>query len=85
MQRSSLSCDRELEPLQAERPDRRGDLAGDGFGRAEIERAARNLALEFLARHRPPATLGADAVAHRLVGREEFLGRLGVAGGDIAG
>src|SRR6266849_5441334 len=52
---------------QAELLNGGDDLARDRLGRAHIERAARNFAIEHGAPHRTPATFGADAVAHALV------------------
>src|SRR5580704_16293924 len=71
-----------VEAHDAERLGGRGDLAGDRLRRAEMERAALDLAIEFGAPDRRPAALGADAVVHALVGRPVFLTRLFVGRGD---
>ena len=45
----------------------RGDLPGDGLGRADVERARRDLAVVLGPAGRAPAALGADPVPHHLV------------------
>ena len=64
--------------------DGAGDLARHRLGRADIERAVLDLALEVGAAHRRPAALGADLVAHALVVGEQLVARLRVGFGDVA-
>src|SRR5262249_48290261 len=58
--------------------------ARDRFRRAEMERAALDLAFEVGAADRRPAAFGANAVMHGLIARPVFLARLFVSYGDVA-
>src|SRR3569833_432116 len=68
----------QVEAGDAERLHRRRDLACNALGRADIERADVDFALEVGGRERRPAALGADLVAHALVVGEQVLPRLRV-------
>ena len=91
MLRISLSCDSvpalyfRSKRDDAERLGGRRDLARDRFRRADIERAAFDFLIEMRRCHRRPAALAADPIAHALVAGPEFLARLLVGVGDVAG
>src|SRR5690606_33260746 len=54
----------EVEPAGPEEPDRAGDLARDGLGRADVERPVAHVVGEAPAVVGGPAALAADAVVH---------------------
>ena len=74
----------QVEPADVQRLDRAGDLARDGLGRADVQRAVGDLGVELLALDRRPAAQRADPVADHLVARPEQLPRLLVGVGDEA-
>jgi hypothetical protein len=74
----------EIEPRRAEGAHRGGDLPGDRLGRAHVQRARGDLAVELGPAGREPAALGADPVTHDLVVGPELLASLGVGVGEVA-
>ena len=74
-----------VEPARVQYPDRMGDLGRDRLDRADVQRSAVHLGVEFFPAERRPAALRPDPVADLLEpGVEQLLGFL-VGGRDEAG